>query len=401
MTLLPKAPGLRLENAAIDADSVEFTLASTSLPVACPVCGKQTTRLHSHYRRAVADLPWGGRQVRLLLNVRKFRCPRKECPRRVFTERLPNLVEPHARKTTRLQEVLELVGFALGGNAGARLIRRLGMEASPTTLLRCIRGAAVVDHPPPEVIGVDDFSLRRGDKGATIIVDLERRCPIEILRDCSATLAGWLEANPSAQTISRNGAREYARGIADGAPEALQIADRWHLLKNLREVLEKALQRERKLLAVRGEIPEDARDEASKRAEEAGDKEDASLDDLLGSYSSWANRAERRRRQERRTARLEQYRRAVELKERGTTLKDISEEVGVGVRALYRWFAAGSFPQRQPRRDKGPRLPKQVAEHLVRRWNEGCHNVQKLYARRLGNSASGVRSYPSTTSPAI
>src|SRR5215218_7403216 len=343
MNLLPKAPGLQLEDTYIDAEEVSLTLASTLLPVTCPTCGRKTSRLHSHYRRAVADLPWGGRQVRLLLNVRKFRCPRKECPRRVFTERLPNLVEPHARKTTRLQEVLELVGFALGGNAGARLIRRLGMEASPTTLLRCIRGAAVVDHPPPEVIGVDDFSLRRGDKGATIIVDLERRCPIEILRDCSATLAGWLEANPSAQTISRNGAREYARGIADGAPEALQIADRWHLLKNLREVLGKALQRERKLLAVRGEIPEDARDEASKRAEEAGDKEDDSLDDLLGSYSSWANRAERRRRQERRTARLEQYRRAVELKERGTTLKDISEEVGVGVRALYRWFAAGSF----------------------------------------------------------
>ncbi len=395
MTLLPKVPGLRLENAAICAETVEFTLASISLPMACPVCGKQTARLHSHYQRTVADLPWGGRRVRLLLNVRKFRCAEPGCPRRVFTERLPELVEPHARKTARLREILELVGFALGGNAGARLVARLGMEASPTTLLRYVRGAAVADHPPPEVIGVDDFSMRRGGKGATIIVNLERHCPIEILRDCSAaTLAGWLEAHPSARTISRDGAREYARGIADGAPDALQIADRWHLLKNLREILEKALQRERKLLAIRGEIPDESCDEASEHAEESGHKKDASLDDLLGSYS-WANRSERRRRQERRAARLEQYRRAVELKGRGMTVKDISEEVGVGVRALYRWFAAGAFPERAPRRDKGPRLPKQVAEHLVRRWNEGCHNVQKLYKEieEIGYQGSIVTVY--------
>jgi hypothetical protein len=146
MALLPKAPGLKLENAAIDAESVSFTLTSTSLPVACPVCGHKTARLHSHYGRAVADLPWGGRCVRLRLNVRKFRCPRKECPRRIFTECLPNLIEPYARKTVRLREVLELVGFALGGEGGARLIGRLGMEASATTLLRYIREA-----PFPEI----------------------------------------------------------------------------------------------------------------------------------------------------------------------------------------------------------------------------------------------------------
>jgi transposase len=121
MTLLPKAPGLRLENAAIDAETVEFTLTSTSLPITCPACAQKTARLHSHYQRTVADLPWGGRRVRLVLNVRKFRCAEPGCTRRVFTERLPDLVEPYARKTTRLHEVLEMVGFALGGKAGARL----------------------------------------------------------------------------------------------------------------------------------------------------------------------------------------------------------------------------------------------------------------------------------------
>jgi transposase len=384
MTLLPKVPGLKLEDVVINAGSISLALVSTSLPVACPMCGRKTARLHSHYRRTVADLPWSGRHVRLLLSARKFRCPNRECPRKVFTERLPDLIEPYARKTIRLHEVLELVGFALGGNAAARLIRRLGMTASPTTLLRYIRDAAIGDHPPPEVIGIDDSSLRRGKKAATIIVDLERHSPVELLPDCSAaTLASWLQANPSAQTISRDGSREYARGIALGAPEALQVADRWHLLKNLREVLEKVLERDQKLLVVRGETFEEAHNEANEHArpvahaDEDGRK-DISLDDVLGSYS-WANRKELRRRQQRRAARLEQYQRAIEFKERGMTTRDISDEVGVGVRTLYRWFAAGAFPEKQPRRDKGPRLPTRVADHLVRRWNEGCHNVQKIY----------------------
>ena len=237
------------------------------------------------------------------------------------------------------------------------------MEASPNTLLRYIRGAAIVDSPEPEVIGVDDFGLSRGRKAATIIVDLENHRPVDILPDCSAaTLASWLEAHPSAQTISRDGAKEYARGIADGAPDAVQVADRWHLLKNLREVLQKVLERDPKLLGLREQSTEEAHNEADAAEEDEASEEydasataathadddpakDGSLDDLIGSYS-WANHNERRRRQERRAARLEQYQRAVDLKERGMTTKDIADEVGMSVRTLYRWFAAGSFPER-------------------------------------------------------
>ncbi len=339
----------------------------------------------------MADLPWGGRRVRLLLGVRKFRCPHPGCSYQVFTERVPDLVVPYARKTVRLHEVLELVGFALGGEAGARLIGRLGMEASPTTLLRYIRGAAIVDSPEPEVIGVDDFGLSRGRKAATIIVDLENHRPVDILPDCSAsTLASWLEAHPSAQTISRDGAKEYARGIADGAPDAVQVVDRWHLLKNLREVLQNVLERDPKLLRLRQQSTEEAHNKAED--EHAGEEHDApaaaavagepdkdgSLDEFLGSYS-WRTQKIRRRRQELRAQRLEQYQRAVELKERGMTNRNIAKEVGKGERTLNRWFAAGSFPERQTRSDKGPRLPEQIAEHLIRRWNDGCHNVKRLY----------------------
>ena len=134
MTLLPKSPGLRIENIACDAETVSLSVASTCSSAACPACENPSGRLHSHYLRTLYDLPWGGRSVRLSLKVRRFRCSEACCPRRIFAERFPSVVEPYARKTVRLQEILLLVGFALGGEAGARLVERLGMKASPSTL---------------------------------------------------------------------------------------------------------------------------------------------------------------------------------------------------------------------------------------------------------------------------
>jgi transposase len=125
MTLLPKFPGLKFEDVFIDAENVSLRVASARPEAKCPVCGCESGRLHSHYPRTVADLPWGGRSVKLSLRVRRFRCPTSSCPRKIFAERLPPVVEPYARKTTRLRETLLLVGFALGGEAGARLAGRL------------------------------------------------------------------------------------------------------------------------------------------------------------------------------------------------------------------------------------------------------------------------------------
>jgi transposase len=187
--------------------------------------------------------------VRLSLLVRRFRCSAPECPRRIFAERLASVVEPYARKTTRLHEILRLVGFALGGEGGARLLWRLGMRASPSTLLRYVRGSPSVVHPQPEAVGIDDWAFRRGHRYATILVDLERHEVIDLLEDReAATVSAWLKRHPEIRIIARDRGGAYAEAAAKGAPQAVQVADRWHLLKNATEVVQRFVERNHAVL---------------------------------------------------------------------------------------------------------------------------------------------------------
>ena len=363
LTLLPKVPGLRLEDTSIDADTVSLTLASTSLPAACPVCGHATARLHSHYRRTVADLPWSGRRVMLLLSVRRFRCSETGCSRRIFTERLPSLVEPYARKTTRLHEVLKLVGFALSGEAGARLIRRLGMTASPTTLLRYVRNATTAAHPAPEAIGVDDFALLRSRRYGTIIVDLERHRPIELLPDRSAeTLSAWLKEYPSVRIISRDRSTEYERGIEECAPTAVEVLDRWHLLKNLRETAERVLEHNHEALST-VRLPSIANGDPCSLHEHTPVPRSAK--------ERAAGEAERRKR-------LADYKKVKKLHQQGMNMLAICRYLGMSRGAVRRYVHADAFPERR-RRPREPSMLDPFEPYLAKRWAEGCRNALQMW----------------------
>ena len=135
-SVLPLEHGLHLEDVTIGPDQIVATVVATSTRGTCPVCGTWSEAVHSLYQRTIVDLPWGQQTVRLHLRVRKFFCRQPTCARRVFTERLPAVVAPYARRTTRLTEVVRLLAFALGGEPGARIVKRLGMAASPATLRR-------------------------------------------------------------------------------------------------------------------------------------------------------------------------------------------------------------------------------------------------------------------------
>jgi transposase len=309
----------------------------------------------------------------LFLNVRKFRCPRRECLRKIFTERLPDLVKPYARKTTRLHEILELVGFALGGEAGSRLIQRLGMMASPTTLLRYIRGAATVTPETPEVIGVDDFALLRGRRYGTIIVDQQRHCPIELLPDRSAeTLAAWLKEYPSLRVISRDRSTEYERGIKEGAPEAVEVLDRWHLLKNLRETAERVLEHNHGVLAnVRLPSSTDQDPSAPEYTPEPRAEKERK-----------ASEAARRKR-------LANYKKVKKLYEQGMNMLSICRLLGMSREAVRRYVHADSFPERR-RPPRQPGILDPFEPYLSKRWQEGCRNASQLWREIRGQGYPGT-----------
>ena len=250
--LLADPTSIRLEKIVQHSSSLTLVVEATRAQAECPRCHRPSSRLHSYYTRKGADLPWHGVAVRLHLRTRRFRCQNSLCTKRVFRERLPGVVATYGRKTVRLDDAPRLIGYLLGGEAGARATQKLAMATSPDTLLRRVRVAVKPCAPTPRVLGVDDFAFQRGQRYGTILVDMEKHRVIDLLADReSATLAAWLKAHPGVEVVSRDRSPTYAAAINEGAPAALQVADRFHLLMNVREAVEKVLMRQNRLLRSR------------------------------------------------------------------------------------------------------------------------------------------------------
>ena len=240
-----------LEAWHVDNTAAEITLRVTSTPtsVPCPLCHVQIPRVHSRYTRTLADLPWGAYVVHLQLRVRKFFCSNPACPRQIFTERLPTVAAPWARRTLRLAQFLLACGIALGGEAGARLVARLGRRSSRDTLLRLVQVAPTPDAPAPQIIGVDEWAWRRGHRYGTILVNREDHRVLDLLPERSVeSVAAWLAQHPTIRVVCRDRSALYSDGIRQGAPHAVQVVDRFHLVKNLREAAEVFLHNQRPTL---------------------------------------------------------------------------------------------------------------------------------------------------------
>jgi transposase len=216
---------------------------SIAMEAICPDCAQVSGRIHSYYTRSPRDLPCNGRRIRLVLGVRRFRCLNTRCARKTFAERIAQIVPVHGQRTTRLTSVLRAVIREVASETGSRLTQHLQMPMSADTLLRVIRHQPGEPVQTPRVLGVDDWAFKKGRNYGTILVDLERQRPIDLLPDRAAeTLAAWLKAHPGIEIITRDRSHDYMAGITAGAPQAIQIADRWHLLRNLSDALYRMLE---------------------------------------------------------------------------------------------------------------------------------------------------------------
>lgn len=234
--------GLEMTEIEMNDELLTVTVVSTQISACCPLCSEPALRIHSHYIRQIADLPCGGQRVRFQVLVRKYFCERTICQRKIFTERLSAFAAPWARVTTRLFQIVQVIGLATGGRLGVRVTDRLSIQTSKTTILRRIM--ALPTEPVGQVsqIGIDDFSFRRGRKFGTIVVDLQTHKMLDVLPDRTAeTSTAWMAAHPELEVVSRDRGGDYAAAARKGAPQATQIADRFHIVKNLSEAIELTL----------------------------------------------------------------------------------------------------------------------------------------------------------------
>ncbi|MFZ0258261.1 MAG: ISL3 family transposase [Gammaproteobacteria bacterium] len=371
-------PGCEIDSVRVGDCKLIIAAHPIKEAAVCPECALSSQRVHSYYVRKPRDLPIAGLVVRLSLRVRRFRCLNSACKKRTFAENLPEFLAPHAQRTNRLTAALYHIGQSLGGAAGARLLKHLFMPASDDTLLRILRKGNRDEQLTPRILGIDDWAFRKGRNYGTILVDLECHKVVDLLPDRSAeTLATWLHTHPGIEVIARDRSIEYARGIAEGAPQALQVADRWHLLLNLRQMLERLLGRLHSRLK-RLPLPDELQPK----------------DFLTSSQMQFPRTsAEQEASQASRARRMTLYE-EVQRRKANQNIKQISEQIRLSRGTVRIYYYAEAFPERGQHK-RNPNILDPFLPYLERRFKEGCKNTMQLWReiRALGYPKSHRRVY--------
>lgn len=344
--------GLIVRDVEIASDAINMVAYSASKSSACPSCGQISTILHSRYQRVPSDLPSHGRAVRIRVLVRRFRCRQTVCRQRIFTERLdPRIAARSARRTTRLEHIVHHIGLALGGRPGQDLARRLVLPVSKDTLLRSVRRHAVCPNEPLRAVGIDDWAWKRGQRYGTIVCDLERRRIVDLLPDREVgTVAAWLAAHPTIEIVARDRGGGYGSAAARARPEAIQVADRWHLMENASAAFLDAVRRSMRM--IRERLGRDTVDPALLTCAEQRQ------------YEGWKRRQE-----------INQE--ILDLAQNGLPIKEIVRRTGHGgatVRRVIMGARGDVFRVRESSLE--PYLPKLDAE-----WQSGCRNGAELWRR--------------------
>ena len=344
----------------------------------CTRCGHLAARVHSSYRRHLADAPVGGRPVDIVLRVRRFFCDNTDCAAKTFAEQVPGLTTPRARRTGLLRTALAAIGLALAGRAGARLAERLGMPVSRDSLLRLVRALPDPAIGTPDMLGVDDFALRRGHVYGTVVIDITTHRPLDLLGErTSDTLAAWLREHPGVQVVCRDRASAYAEGVRDGAPDAVQVADRWHLWHNLIEAVEKVVRQHH--LDLREPVPEPvpaAPEPAAPEpaAPEPGGASGLTANSASGTFAGTTSPTGLAARTQ------ERYTAVQALVASGTSVSAISQTLGLDRKTVRRFARARSVAELLTAHPKRASVLDDYVEHLQQRWAAGLTDAAALTA---------------------
>lgn len=425
-TVLPHLSGLRIQEVIVVEDTLLVAVMPTRKTARCPLCRHCSRRVHARFTRLLADLPWSGHRVRVCLHGRRFRCTNVDCSRQTFRERLPQLAPVYSRRTPALRSALEAVGFAFGGQPGARLASALHLPTSRMTLLRLLHAAPLPTDgsPTPRVLSVDDWAFRRGRVYGTILVNLERHRPIDLLPDRTAeTVADWLRRHPGVEIASRDRGGAYAEGIRQGAPAAVQVADRFHLLKNLGDALEVFLLRKQAVLRQAAQAVQTV--QAARKTRESNSQQtgqdssvvaaaetDTPAADAMGSDmgsdmgsvmgsvmgSDGVGRAglprtiQAQREHEARRARHLAKFEAVQASARaGMTQREIARVAGLARGTVRRYLRAEAFPEQGPRRRASKLSP--YEPYLRAQWDAGVQDAAVLWRALKAQGYTGGASW--------
>ncbi|MFP3962292.1 ISL3 family transposase [Actinomadura fulvescens] len=330
----------------------------------CPHCGESSARVHGRYVRRLADAALGGMTTVLALTVRRFKCINAGCAAVTFAEQVVGLTSPHARYTLLLRRMLGRVAVAMAARAGVRLAARLGLPVAKDTLLRMVRARPERPAGQVRVVAVDEFALRKRDRYATIIVDLEAHQPIEVLRGReSGPVTEWLAGHPEIEIVCRDRARAFAEAARVGAPQARQVVDRWHVWHNLAEAVQRTVGTHHGCIKTAyADLP------ASHEPPESQDVTEP--DDHLDVRG-------RPRKLVARTA--ERYAAVQDLVTQGRSLKGISRDLNLDYYAVRRYARAASLDELPAKAAHRPSLLDAYKPYLAQRVNDGCHNALQLF----------------------
>ena len=391
--LFPQNALLQLEGFERQEAGVIIQLSTLTSTAICPVCQQESNRVHSCYYRYPADLPCMGLPVRLQIQVRRFFCHNRRCKKRTFAERLQQLLQPRKRRTERLVTALTQMSYEISAESGSRLASRWGILTSSDSLTRLIRAAPEPDTPTPRVLGVDDWAKRKGQTYGTILIDLETRQVVDLLPERSAqALADWLQEHPGVEIISRDRGPDYIKGATMGAPNAIQVADRWHLLKNLREAVEEWLLDKPECLKVAAAEPETPRPDAV-AVETQQEKEDENLMPIEAANPApvAALSKTEARKQARRARKQKRFDLVHALRQQGYSEREIGRQTKIskGVVSKYLKKEQCAFYPENVRRGSSKLAPYQV--YLEKLWQAGHHNATELWREICQQGFDGSR----------